>query len=181
MKKNYLFPLLAGLVLALSSCDTGKNLNKTTVENVDLTRYMGKWYEIARFDFSFEKGLVGTTAEYTLKSDGTVAVVNRGFEKTLDGKPTVAEGKARGRKSGKSGELEVAFFLNFYADYNILELDTVDYNYVLVGGSNDKYLWILSRTPQMNAVDKEMLLTKATARGYNINKLLWIPQPVVEN
>ena len=99
MKKNYLFPLLAGLVLALSSCDTGKNLNKTTVENVDLTRYMGKWYEIARFDFSFEKGLVGTTAEYTLKSDGTVAVVNRGFEKTLDGKPTVAEGKARGQRT----------------------------------------------------------------------------------
>ena len=81
------------------------------------------------------------------------------------------------RKSGKPGELEVAFFLNFYADYNILELDTVNYSYALVGSASDKYLWILSRTPQMDTDVLTKLLEKAANRGYNTSKILWVEQP----
>ena len=81
------------------------------------------------------------------------------------------------RKSGKPGELEVAFFLNFYADYNILELDTVNYSYALVGSTSDKYLWILSRTPQMDTDVLTKLLEKAANRGYNTSKILWVEQP----
>ena len=177
MKKTHLFSSLTTLLLALVSCTSGENIDKTTVENVDLTRYMGKWYEIGRFDFYHERGLVGTTATYTLNDDGTVKVLNSGYKEQLDGKFTSAEGKARVRKSGKSGELEVAFFLNFYAEYNILELDTVDYSYALVGGKNDNYLWILSRTPKMNDEVLYLLLNKITERGYKTSKILCVEQP----
>jgi len=176
MKKIYLFSVLASLVLGISSCASSK-IDTNTVPNVDLTRYMGKWYEIGRFDVAFEKGLVGTTANYTLNEDGTVKVVNSGYKETLDGKFDSIEGKAQVRKTGKSGELEVAFFLNFYADYNILELDTINYDYVLVGGSTDKYLWILSRTPNMDTDILEMILSKAATRGYDTSKILWVDQP----
>ena len=176
MKKIYLFSVLASLVFGTTSCASSK-IDTNTVSNVDLTRYMGKWYEIGRFDVAFEKGLVGTTANYTLNEDGTVKVVNGGYKETLDGKFDSIEGKARARKSGKSGELEVAFFLNFYAEYNILELDTINYDYVLVGGSTDKYLWILSRTPNMDTDILEMLLRKAATRGYDTSKILWVDQP----
>ena len=176
MKKIHLFSVLTGLLLGATSCASSK-LDKSTVPNVDLTRYMGKWYEIGRFDVAFEKGLVGTTANYTLNSDGTVEVINAGYKESLTGEATSAEGKARVRKSGKPGELEVAFFLNFYADYNILELDTVGYSYSVVGSSSDKYLWILSRTPKMDTDVLNGLLQKIAARGYNTSKILWVDQP----
>ena len=176
MKKIHLFSVLASLLLGTTSCATSK-LHKSTVPNVDLTSYMGKWYEIGRFDVAFEKGLVGTTANYTLNEDGTVKVVNSGYKETLTGDLGSIEGSARMRKSGKPGELEVAFFLNFYADYNILELDTVNYSYALVGSASDKYLWILSRTPQMDTDVLTKLLEKAANRGYNTSKILWVEQP----
>ena len=100
-----------------------------------------------------------------------------GYKETLTGDLGSIEGSARMRKSGKPGELEVAFFLNFYADYNILELDTVNYSYALVGSASDKYLWILSRTPKMDTDVLNGLLQKIAARGYNTSKILWVDQP----
>lgn len=158
--------------IGLNAC-SNEQLNNSTVSELDLNRYVGKWYEIARFDHIFERGLVGCTANYTLQDNGYIKVVNAGYKKTLDGKYDESVGKARRPNEDEPGKLEVAFFANFYADYYVLELAS-DYRYVLVGSKTDKYLWILSRTPQMEQVDLDFLLKRAKERGYNIDKLIWI-------
>lgn len=155
----------------------GKPIDKTTVKQLDLNRYMGKWYEIARFPHSFEKNLVGVTATYSLRENGKIRVVNEGFKNTLDGRRSIAEGKAKvPNKNDEPGKLKVAFFWNFYADYYVLELDK-DYQWAMIGSSSDKYFWILSRTPQMDSKTYEMLLDKARKRGYDLKKLIKVPQP----
>lgn len=164
------------LTLCLSSiiwsCQSS-TINKTAVAQLDLKRYMGKWYEIARIDHWYERGLEGCQANYSL--DGNhVKVINSGFKNSLTGLYKEAVGKAK--NTDEPGKLKVAFFLNFYAEYNVLELGE-NYQYALIGGKNDDYLWILSRTPQMEKVDLDYLLNRAIARGYDINKLKWVEQP----
>lgn len=173
MKKFY---ALLGLFSfgGLCAC-SNEHLNTSTVAELDLNRYVGKWYEIARFDHRFERGLVGCTATYTLQENGFIKVVNAGYKKTLDGKYTESVGKARRSDENNPGKLEVAFFANFYADYYVLELAD-DYRYALVGSKSDKYLWILSRTPQMSESDLDFVLKRAQERGYNMNKLIWVEQ-----
>ncbi len=151
-------------------------INKTTVDNVDLKRFMGTWYEIARFNHRFERGLQGVTAEYTLKENGKIQVKNCGHKQTLQGEKTCSVGKAHPSRSGQPGQLRVAFFLFFYSDYNIMELDP-DYQWALIGSSSDKYLWILSRTPHLSPETTSYILGKARSRGYDITKLLFIQQP----
>lgn len=168
--------LLSPLVTSCNAKSEKKELNMEAVKNVDLNRYVGKWYEIARFDHSFEKDLVGTTATYSFRDDGKIKVVNEGYKFTLDGKHSKATGKAKVPNPNEPGRLKVSFFWFFYADYNILELDTVNYQYVLIGSSSPKYLWILSRTPQMQPEIYEMLLQKAKDRGYDIGKLIKVAQ-----
>lgn len=153
-------------------------IDKTTVKVLNLQRYLGKWYEIARFNHWFEKGLQGVTAEYSMRPDGKIKVLNCGHKHTLQGKKTCSTGKARLPKDGQSGKLEVTFFLFFYSDYNIMELDP-DYNWVLVGSSTDKYLWILSRTPQLPKDTLDYLLKKAQSRGYDTSKLIFVQQQTV--
>jgi apolipoprotein D and lipocalin family protein len=150
--------------------------NSTTVTVVDLDRYLGKWYEIARFPHRFEKGLVGVTANYSKRTDGKIDVVNAGYENSLSGKYREAHGKAKIPDANEPGRLKVSFFLFFYADYNILELDTLKYQYALVGSSSDNYLWILSRSPMMNAETYSMLVEKARARGYKVENLIKVMQ-----
>lgn len=152
-------------------------INKKTVEQVDLGRYMGKWYEIARFDHKFERGLQGVTAEYTLEDNGKIKVVNSGYRDSLDGEFRMAVGKAKIPNPGEPGKLKVSFFLFFYGDYYILELDRVNYSYVLIGSSSDKYLWILSRTPQLSREKLDFLLKRAEERGYDTEKLIFVAQP----
>jgi lipocalin len=147
-----------------------------TVKNVDLKRYVGKWYEIARFDHSFEKNLVGVTATYSFRDDGKIKVLNEGYKFTLDGKHSKATGKAKVPDLKEPGKLKVSFFWFFYADYEILELDTVNYQYALIGGGSPDYLWILSRTPQMAPETYNMLLQKAKDRGYDLSKLIKVAQ-----
>ena len=151
-------------------------IDKTTVKTVNIKRYMGKWYEIARFDHKFERGKVGVTANYSLNDDGTILVVNSGYNGTLNGELETATGKAKQPNSKHPGELKVSFFWIFYAQYNILELDQEEYSYALIGSSNDKYLWILSRTPQMPKKTLNMLLQKAKDRGYDTSKLIYVEQ-----
>lgn len=170
MKKMLL--LVSLFSIGLNAC-SNEQLNNSTVSELDLNRYVGKWYEIARFDHIFERGLVGCTANYTLQDNGYIKVVNAGYKKTLDGKYDESVGKARRPNEDEPGKLEVAFFANFYADYYVLELAS-DYRYVLVGSKTDKYLWILSRTPQMEQVDLDFLLKRAKERGYNVDKLIWV-------
>ena len=153
-------------------------IDQTTVKTLDLNRYLGKWYEIARFPHSFEKGLVGVTATYRLKEDGMIEVLNEGFKNTLDGERSKAIGKAKMPNKLEPGKLKVSFFWIFYADYFVLELDQINYQYAMIGSSSDKYFWILSRTPEMNPSVYNMLLDNARKRGYNLDKLFKVPQRV---
>lgn len=150
-----------------------KNLNVSTVKELDINRYLGKWYEIARFDHSFERGLVGVTATYSFRPDGKIKVVNEGYQNTLDGKHSVAVGKAK--TTAEPGKLKVSFFWIFYGAYNVLELDA-DYQWVLIGSSSDKYLWILSRTPVLAPGVLSEIVEKARQRGYDTSKLIWVEQ-----
>ena len=152
-----------------------KAVDNSTITSFDLDRYLGKWYELARYDHSFERDLVGCTAEYTLRDDGKIKVLNSGHLKTLDGPYRESIGKAKARRNGKPGQLEVSFFGPFYGDYDILEL-APDYSYSVVGSSSPKYLWILSRTPQLPQRVMSNILSNLQQRGYDTNKLLWIEQ-----
>ena len=152
-----------------------QKVDNSTITSFNLDRYLGKWYEIARYDHSFERDLVGCTAEYSLRDDGKIKVLNSGYLKTLDGPYKESIGKAKARRNGKPGQLEVSFFGPFYGDYDILEL-APDYSYSVVGSSSPKYLWILSRTPQLTPQTKAKIIKNLEQRGYNTNKLLWIEQ-----
>ena len=140
-----------------------------------MQRYLGKWYEIARFDHSFERGLVGATATYSMRDDGKIKVLNQGYKNTLDGELSKAEGKAK--LTDEPGKLKVSFFWIFYADYYIMELDE-NYRWALIGSKSDKYLWILSRTPKLEDNVKNLILHHATKRGYDTSKLIWVEQKV---
>ena len=150
-------------------------IDKTTVKELDLNRYLGTWYEIARFPHSFEKNLVGVTATYSLRDDGKIKVLNQGYKNTLEGERSEAVGKAKIPNKQEQGKLKVSFFWIFYADYFVLELDE-NYQYVMIGSSSPKYFWILCRTPQMAPEIYAMLLEKARKRGYNLDKLVKVPQ-----
>lgn len=134
---------------------------------------MGKWYEIARYDHFFEKGMTHVMAIYSLEKDGKIRVVNSGIK---NGKSKEVIGKAKQPDPiDYPGRLKVSFFLWFYADYYILELDN-DYQYAIIGSSSDKYLWILSRTPELPKETLDMLLIKIKQRGYDLSKLLFVQQ-----
>ena len=151
-------------------------IDKTVVKEVDLQKYLGTWYEIARYNHRFERGLVGVTANYSMREDGKIKVLNSGYKKRLDGRFKQAEGKAYLPDSELDpAKLKVSFFWNFYGDYFVLDLDE-NYQWAIVGSSSDKYLWMLSRTPQL---DKELyneLLDKIKLRGYDISQLIKVEQ-----
>ena len=161
------------LLLFLSGC-TGIPDNIEPVRNFDIKRYLGRWYEIARLDHPFERGLEKIYAEYSLREDGGVKVVNRGFDPE-SGKWKEATGKAYFVADENIGMLKVSFFGPFYGGYNIIALDR-DYSYALVCGPNRDYLWILSRTPEMEESIKTELIKKAKALGFDTDKLIFVRQ-----
>jgi apolipoprotein D and lipocalin family protein len=146
-----------------------------TVEYVDVVRYMGTWFEIAKFPQRFEKGLVGVTANYTLLPNGKVRVLNRGYEEDFNGKLETAKGKAWVVDTTTNAKLKVSFFWPFAGNYWVLELGK-DYEYVVVGDESRKYLWILSRTPQMDEAVYNELLRRVQDKGFDISKLEKNPQ-----
>ena len=172
--------LIAGMTLfILVSCSNNtqmKTIDTTTVKRLDIEKYLGTWYEIARFPHSFEKGLVGVTATYSLRKDGKIRVVNQGFKGTLDGKLSTAEGKAKIPDLNDPSRLKVSFFLFFYGDYYVLELDE-EYGWAMIGSSSPNYFWILSRTPQMDREVFLKLLDNAKERGYDLDQLIEVEQP----
>lgn len=177
MKSKVLLLLSVFLIGTVGiSCQTNKNnktMNTTTVSNLDVNRFMGSWYEIARYEHSFEKGMTHVKANYSLLPDGTIRVLNSGMK---SGKKKEIEGKARKKKdSNSNSKLEVSFFLWFYSDYFVFELDD-NYQYAVIGSSSDKYLWILSRTPQLPQSTINDLLIKIKKRGYDTSKLYFVPQ-----
>ena len=160
--------LFPGLALAQT-----RRIDKTPVKDFDLYKYLGMWYEIARFDHKFERDMVNVTAEYVLREDGKVAVVNSGWR---DGKFKMAAGIAKQpNPMGNPAHLRVSFFLFFYSDYNILMLAD-NYNVALVGSGSSDYLWILSRTPVVSDEILIKVIDEAKRRGYNTSRLIWVDQ-----
>ncbi|PKP34176.1 MAG: lipocalin [Bacteroidetes bacterium HGW-Bacteroidetes-17] len=174
--KNFALTISLLLISIIVSCQTKNNvMDNRTVQNFELEKYLGKWYEIARFPHSFEKGLVGVTATYSIRADGKIKVVNQGYKNSLDGKLKTAIGKAYIPNPDDPAKLKVSFFLFFYGDYYIMELDS-DYQWVLIGSSSSKYFWILSRTPKLEIKVLEMLLMNAKNRGYDTEQLIFVLQ-----
>ena len=146
-------------------------IDTRTVDHVDIDKYLGTWYEIARFPHSFEKGLVGVTATYSKRKDGKIRVLNQGYKGSLDGKLSRAEGKAKIPDPEDTSRLKVSFFLFFYGDYYILELDD-SYQWAMIGSSSPNFFWILSRTPTMDSAVYASLLENARKRGYDLDQLI---------
>lgn len=157
------------LCLAPCSCKA-QEVDNSTVKSLDLERYLGSWYEIARFDHRFERGLTNAKAYYSLNTDGTISVTNCGMR---NGKQKTSIGKAK--LTDKSGLLRVSFFGPFYSDYRVMMLSK-DYSYALVGSKSSKYLWILSRTPELPENTLQIILDVASGRGYDTDKLIWVEQ-----
>ena len=160
--------LFPGLLIAQE-----KSYDNSPIPSLDLGRFLGVWYEIARFDHSFERDMDNVVAEYLLRDDGKVTVINSGWK---NGRYKVADGKARQPDPDTDpAHLEVSFFLSFYSDYNILMLDD-NYQVALVGSGSPKYLWILSRTPAPGTDVLNAVLKEAADRGYDTSKLIWVDQ-----
>ncbi|MDH4072565.1 MAG: lipocalin family protein [Gammaproteobacteria bacterium] len=144
-----------------------------TVDGFELERYLGTWYEIARLDHSFERGLSSVTATYSLREDGGVRVVNRGYNGS-EGIWDEAEGKAYLAGAAGTGQLKVSFFGPFYGGYNIIALDKAHYRYSLVSGPNRKYLWILARDPALDSATLDALVATAREQGFPVDQLIYV-------
>lgn len=158
------------LTLLFTGC-TGIPDQVKPVAHFTVQNYLGKWYEIARLDHSFERGLTHVTADYSLRKDGGLRVVNRGYS-AKENRWKEAIGKAYFVKEPDLGYLKVSFFGPFYGSYVIFDLDQENYQYSLVCGPDKSYLWILSRTPVMEKELKKRLVAKAAALGFDTSKLI---------
>jgi len=147
--------------------------NVKPVDNFRAEKYLGRWYEIARLDHSFEKGLTRVTADYNLRDDGGLKVINRGYS-VKQSKWKEAEGKAYFVRGSDQGYLKVSFFGPFYGAYIVFDLDHENYQYSLVCGPNKSYLWLLARSPTIKEDIKNALIAKATALGFDTGKLIFV-------
>lgn len=161
-----IFPFL------LTAC-TGKPDGVAAVKGFEIDRYLGTWYEIARLDHAFERGLNNITAEYSIRDDGGVKVINRGFSKQ-DNDWQQAEGKAYFVDDSDKAHLKVSFFGPFYGSYIIFELDKKDYQYAFVSGPDTSYLWLLSRTPVPDKAVIERFIKRSQEFGFDTSKLIYV-------
>lgn len=177
MKKLLLVFLCAFFMMtggfALEMNDFSRSMD--VVNTVDLDKYLGTWYEYARLDVSFERGMVNTQANYTLlepdrKGRTRIRVINSGEK---NGRPKMAKGRAVIPNADEPARLMVSFFGPFYGDYNIIALDTKNYQWALVAGSSTKYLWILTREKDLDPAILEMLKSKAKSYGYDTDALIY--------
>ena len=145
------------------------------VDNFDLNKYLGTWYEIARLDHSFERGLEQVTAEYSMREDGGVRVINRGYS-TKDQEWNEAEGKAYFVNEADQAFLKVSFFGPFYGSYIVFEMDQDNYQYAFVAGPDKSYLWFLSRKPVVSEELKQHFLEQAESLGFNTSDLIFVRQ-----
>lgn len=164
---------VAGTLLSVA-CSTTPPKNVTVIEGFDADRYLGRWYEIARLDHPFERGLDQVTATYSKREDGGLKVVNRGFNlKKQQWQESV--GKAYFTGDTRRAALKVSFFGPFYGGYNVIALDE-HYQHALVCGPNRDYLWILSRTPQLDSTAQQQLVAQARQANFPVDKLIWVAQ-----
>lgn len=166
--------LLIISALILGGC-LGMPQSVKPVTGFELQNYLGKWYEIARLDHSFEEGLSQVTAEYSLRDDGGVSVLNRGYL-ACDDEWKEAEGKAYFVNSNSEGYLKVSFFGPFYGSYVIFALERDNYDYAFVSGPNTDYLWLLARTPTVSPEVIDQFVEMANERGFDTDKLIFVNQ-----
>lgn len=165
---------VAALTLLLAGC-IGMPDDVTPVQGFEADRYLGRWYEIARLDHSFERNLSNVTAEYSRRDDGAVRVINRGYD-TEDKEWNDIEGVARFVGDEREAHLKVSFFGPFYASYVVFGLDKEDYSYAFVSGFNRDYLWLLSRTPEVSDELRAEFVERAQAAGFDTDGLIWVGQ-----
>ncbi len=151
----------------------------TAVQGFDVNRYLGTWYEIARLDHIFERGLSNVSATYSLNDDGSLKVINRGYD-AQQKRWKEAEGRALFVAGSEVGQLKVSFFGPFYGGYNVVSIDEADYAYALVCGNSLSYLWILAREPQLPAAVTVDLVQQARTLGFDTDALIYVEQEVVE-
>lgn len=176
--------ILAAFALSLAACaappvNRDVSIPLTTVSYVDVERYLGRWYEIARFPNRFEEGCEGVTAEYALRDDGLIAVANTCRKGGVDGPAEVANGRARIVDAETNAKLEVSFFGPFWGDYWIIDL-AEDYSLALVGEPAGRYLWILARTPTISDEARNNAIATLQGFGYNTDALYFTRQPPAE-
>lgn len=164
--------LLITLILLLSGC-VGIPDGVHPVNNFKAERYLGKWYEIARLDHSFERGLTRITADYSLLDDGGIKVINRGYSAS-ENKWQEAEGKAYFVGDPQQAHLKVSFFGPFYGSYIVFELDHDNYQYALISGPDKSYFWFLARQPVVSEDVKKALIAKAASLGFDTKKLIFV-------
>ena len=160
-----------GLVI-FNSFSVGIPKGAAAVKNFDAKKYLGRWYEIARFDYRFEKNMDNVTAEYSENSDGSIRVNNKGYN-YLKKEWKESIGEARFVKDKAEARLKVSFFKPIWAGYNVIDIDE-DYQYALVAGSSLKYLWILSRTTTIPESIRQRFIEKAKRIGYTTDELIWV-------
>lgn len=173
-RKRCLLPLLRllALPLLLGGC-VGIPDGVKPVNNFELDRYLGSWYEIARLDHSFERGMNNVTAQYSMRDDGGVRVVNRGYS-TKNGQWEEAEGKAFFVGDKDEAYLKVSFFGPFYGSYIVFELEKENYRYAFISGPDLSYLWLLSRTPEVSDDTMRLFQEQASALGFNLDELILV-------
>ena len=160
--------------LLISSCLSVPN-GVAPIQNFELDRYLGRWYEVARLDHSFERGLETVTANYSLREDGGIRVINSGRD-INSGELQQAEGRAYFVDKSNIGHLKVSFFGPFYGSYVIFELDQIDYQYAFVAGNSTDYLWLLARTPAVSEAVLSNFKQKASKYGFNTDDLIFVQQ-----
>ena len=165
------------LALLLAGC-VGKPDGVEPVANFDSAKYLGKWYEIARFDHSFEHGLSRVTAEYSNMPTGEIKVLNRGWN-AQHREWKDADGRAQYVEKPDIAHLKVSFFGPMFSSYIVFDLDP-DYRYSMISGPNKTYLWILARTPELDEPTKKRLVAKAQALGFDTRKLIWVDQSPIK-
>ncbi|MBD3634915.1 MAG: lipocalin family protein [Methylophaga sp.] len=166
--------LMVVLLLFISACTTVPEGIKP-VQSFEVEAYLGKWYEIARLDHGFERGLSQVTAEYSLRDDGGIRVINRGYS-AADEKWEQAEGKAYFVEDKNTAHLKVSFFGPFYGSYIVFELDP-QYQYAFISGPSRDYLWLLARQPQVSDKLKSEFIAAAQAKGFAVDELIFVEQP----
>ena len=173
-RKKTIAYFFCSVIFILSGC-AGIPEGVKPVENFQLERYLGTWHEIARLDHSFERGLSKVTADYSLREDGGINVVNRGFSADNNAWQE-AQGKAYFVNEADKGHLKVSFFGPFYGSYIVFELDTVSYQYAFISGPNKDYLWLLAKTPTVKPEVIDRFISMSKSIGFDTSALIFVHQ-----
>ena len=171
--KQFFKPGVWLLPLLTLGC-VGMPAGVTPIQEFEIDRYLGRWYEIARLDHSFERGLEQVSAEYVRQEDGSIRVINRGYSPE-QGEWKEATGKARFVNTADEAHLKVSFFGPFYSSYVVFELDKQDYQYAFVSGANTNYLWLLARSTEVDDSLKKQFRNRAEELGFAADSLIWVP------